>query len=352
MIYYLCTARHADTVGILLSYYGSALSNIMRVLPYRRHDLLAPRAGDVVIWTDFDRLSGEEAATAAELRDRIDRSDPDVLQLNHPTRSLGRFDLLRCLHGSGVNRFNVYRFDEASPDMAFPVFIRQERGNSRRTPVLLKDWSAVQVAMRSERRRGGDVDDLMIVELSAQSGPDGRYRKYGIFRVGDDIFPQDCAVGNHWYIKYSSRRRDKVARKENENYLAANPHAALVRPLFEAAGIEFGRMDYGIVDGRVQVFEINTNPTFVTQPPSRFDDFDRTARARYYQTAFQRLQTTARERAGTDVMASASPEVDRAHAVAMAAVRQQANRRYRRRQVLGFLGALGRPMQRILGGRR
>jgi hypothetical protein len=26
------------------------------------------------------------------------------------------------------------------------------------------------------------------------------------------------------------------------------------------AGIEFGRADYGVVDGRVQIYEINTNP--------------------------------------------------------------------------------------------
>ncbi len=28
-------------------------------------------------------------------------------------------------------------------------------------------------------------------------------------------------------------------------------------------GIEFGRMDYAIVDGRIQVFEINTGPTLL-----------------------------------------------------------------------------------------
>ncbi|MEM8587741.1 MAG: hypothetical protein AAGG65_06730 [Pseudomonadota bacterium] len=141
MIYYICTLRHAYTVGVLLSHYGPVLDDTMRVLPYERLELLAPRPGDVVIWTDLDRLTDAEAASAADLRDRIASTGDGVMQLNHPTRSAGRFKLLRDLHLRGVNPFNVYRSDEATPDVAFPAFIRNERGTSRRAPDLLQDWA-------------------------------------------------------------------------------------------------------------------------------------------------------------------------------------------------------------------
>ncbi len=354
MIYYICTARHAYTVGVLLSYYGPALDDTMRVLPYEWLELLAPRPGDVVIWTDLDRLSAVEAAKATELRDRIATSGDGVMQLNHPTRSAGRFKLLRDLHLRGVNAFNVYRFDEATPDMAFPVFIRKERGTSRHPPDLLDDWPAVQASMADHLKRGGDTGDLMIIEFSAKPGTDGRFRMYSIFRFGDDVFPQGCEFSEGWFVKFDPRIGDEATRREDQEYRKSNPHAEIVRPLFEAAEIEFGRMDYGIVDGRIQVFEINTNPTLVSQPHSRFDSFDYTADALRMQAAFPRLQAAADMRAGTRDSAKPRPsqDIEQAHADAMAAVRRTADRRHRRRLVLGYLKSLSRPVQRILTRQR
>ena len=43
-----------------------------------------------------------------------------------------------------------------------------------------------------------------------------------------------------------------------------NRHGEELRPAFEIGGIEFGRADFGLVDGRPQVYEINTNPTIAT----------------------------------------------------------------------------------------
>ena len=43
-----------------------------------------------------------------------------------------------------------------------------------------------------------------------------------------------------------------------------NRHAEELRPAFEIGGIEFGRADFGLVGGKPQVYEINTNPTFAT----------------------------------------------------------------------------------------
>jgi hypothetical protein len=50
--------------------------------------------------------------------------------------------------------------------------------------------------------------------------------------------------------------------EEEERFVTSNPHAELLREIFRIAHIDFGRVDYGIVNGRIEVFEINTNPTF------------------------------------------------------------------------------------------
>ena len=42
-----------------------------------------------------------------------------------------------------------------------------------------------------------------------------------------------------------------------------NPHQDALREIFGLAGIDYGRMDYGLLDGKVQVWEINTNPTII-----------------------------------------------------------------------------------------
>ena len=49
---------------------------------------------------------------------------------------------------------------------------------------------------------------------------------------------------------------------EELDYVTNNPHAAWLEEVFTVAGIEFGRIDYGVYHGRPQVWEINTNPTF------------------------------------------------------------------------------------------
>jgi hypothetical protein len=41
----------------------------------------------------------------------------------------------------------------------------------------------------------------------------------------------------------------------------AYPHHDYVMRMFEFAGLQFGRLDFGIVAGRPQAYEINTNPS-------------------------------------------------------------------------------------------
>ena len=41
-----------------------------------------------------------------------------------------------------------------------------------------------------------------------------------------------------------------------------------IRKIFEHAHVDYGRIDYTVVDGKCQIFEINTNPTILV-PPGR-----------------------------------------------------------------------------------
>ncbi|MEM8587740.1 MAG: hypothetical protein AAGG65_06725 [Pseudomonadota bacterium] len=208
--------------------------------------------------------------------------------------------------------------------------------------------------MADHLKRGGDTSELMIIEFSAKPGANGRFRKYAVFRFGDEVFPQSCEFGDQWFVKFDPRVGDEATRREDQDFQTTNPHADVVRPVFEAAEIEFGRIDYGIVDDRIQVFEINTNPTLVSQPRSRFDDFDHMADALRMQDAFQRLQAAAHTSAGMRDGAGPglSREVEQAHGDVITAVRRTADRRHRRRLAVGHLKSLVRHVRRVLPRQR
>jgi hypothetical protein len=54
---------------------------------------------------------------------------------------------------------------------------------------------------------------------------------------------------------------------EERDYVMANPHEAALRTIFAIAKIAYGRIDYGMVDGRPQVWEINTDPHLIPPDP-------------------------------------------------------------------------------------
>jgi hypothetical protein len=63
-------------------------------------------------------------------------------------------------------------------------------------------------------------------------------------------------------VKHSAVFDEASAREELE-YIETNPHEEILRRAFDLAGIDYGRADYGVVDGRVEIWEINTNPYLI-----------------------------------------------------------------------------------------
>ena len=67
-----------------------------------------------------------------------------------------------------------------------------------------------------------------------------------------------------WFTKSSGNLPDEAGVREEADYVQANPHDEWLRRVFDVAGIDYGRVDYGILDGVPQVWEINLNPTLGT----------------------------------------------------------------------------------------
>ncbi len=258
-LYYLCARPHVYAFGVFAAFYAKELAPSLRILPYRTLYRIRTFPPGVYIFTDFDRLDSAQREQLAQLVDALEGSG--MLVLNHPSRALGRFDLLRRLHTEGLNAFNVYRLADWRRARRFPAFIRAESGHERPLTDLLAGPSALgrqAEALMAERE---DVSDLMIVEFGNARGADGRFRKYSAYRIGNEIYGQHCFSSGDWWIKFAGSDFKEHGFEEHLKYVADNPHRAQLARIFEVAGIDYGRIDYCVVEGKVQTFEINTNPT-------------------------------------------------------------------------------------------
>ena len=102
---------------------------------------------------------------------------------------------------------------------------------------------------------------LLVIEYAATPIRADLYRKYAMFRIGDKVFPGICLHNELWMTKVGQTGIAGQELYEEENaMLRQNPYAEVLRDAFEIAQVNYGRADFGIVDGRIQIFEINTNP--------------------------------------------------------------------------------------------
>jgi hypothetical protein len=215
------------------------------------------------VFADLDRLTPEETQRAAFLWRTLAESHPACRLLNHPIRSMRRYELLRNLYESGINTFNAYRVTEGRWPERYPVFLRLENSHEGPITPLLASRHELVDAIGAFERTDGRREELLVVEFSDTADARGIYRKYGAFVVGDRIVPKSLQFSRCW-VQKSPDLRDPELLREEAQYVEHNPHEDRLREIFALARIQYGRIDYTILDGRVQVWEINTNPTIAS----------------------------------------------------------------------------------------
>ena len=267
MITLLTTMRNAASFRFFLKGYGASLASDFRQMTY--NDALAVEPATLSrgtwIFCDFDVLPPRSAYQLSRLWRRLaDRGDR---MLNHPTRSMRRFELLRTLNHLGINDHDVYLAADPRPPRRFPVFVRAVDTHSGPLSRLLPDEAALGAYLDGTHELGWPREGLIVVEHRDMREPSGVVRSYAAMRVGDCIIPDHLWFSDSWMIKERDAwqlARSKVdidaLRREEMAYLTDNPHADQLRRIFDIARIDYGRIDYGMRDGRIAVWEINSNP--------------------------------------------------------------------------------------------
>jgi hypothetical protein len=237
----------------------------MRFVRYRDLPEIGALAPGSWIFADLESLGPAHLEIARRSCERLRAAPSGFRVLNSPERVLYRLGLLEKLYEAGINDFRAYRAEGlavAAP--RFPVFVRRADDHKGTLTPLLEGPRQLARALRYLRLQGHRPSDLLVVEFCDTRGEDGLYRKYAAFIVGGTILPRHLLFSRRWMLK----RPDLAAPEleaEAEAYLTGNPHEEPLRRIFALAGIEYGRIDYGLRKGRLQVWEINTHPT-VTSP--------------------------------------------------------------------------------------
>lgn len=302
MIHFVVGRTGSFSIRYYLEEEGRDLADRMRVVTYDElFDMRSLPLGTYV-FTGTDELAQPERAFVSALWDRLRVASPSIRLINHPNRTLSRYQLLRSMYDRGLNEHRAFRAsriafgsssttsrdDERSrplhnesvsspsddpivaADMIrYPVFVRfANRHEGSLTPLLASPDELARglASLLATRVR---LDELLVIEFSDTGDAHGVFRKYSAYRVGDRVMPRCLECSREWMVKWEYRILDDERSREESCYLETNPHEAWIRDVFESAHIEYGRIDYGVLDGTPQVWEINTNPTIGRGPGPR-----------------------------------------------------------------------------------
>ncbi len=287
MIHFVVTEEGSYSIRWYLAEEGAALADRMQIVLYE--DL--PRMGRLPLgtWvlTELDRLDAHQRELARIVAGRLRAAGNGVRLLNDPERVRLRLDLLRAARASDAIDYRAWPvhdllFDAqpATPtadsraipatSLRYPVFVRfgnQHIGNL--TP-LLDSPKSLAAGLGELAATGVPRDDLIVVEFCETAGGDGIYRKYAAYNMDGRIIAKALEQSLEWMVKWKYRIFDRVRADEEIEYCRTNPHEAWIREMFALARIDYGRIDYGLVNGRPVLWEINTNPT-IGRGPERAD---------------------------------------------------------------------------------
>lgn len=261
MIYQILTEENCYTTKKYVADWAPQMAGQFHLIPIEKlHEAERLPVG-TFLFSDLEKLTPERRRILGRVYELLERHGAPMRLINHPLRSKGRYDLLSCLHEHGVNRFRGFRANEIPRDLRFPVFLRVERDHKGALTPLIETCDELERSLARCVLEGNALDDMLAIEYCDTRDHEGVYRKYNAYRVGNRIIPRGVTFATEWQVK--GRDDSAVWRaEEKREYVFGNPHRERLMEIFELAGIEYGRADYGIADGQIQVWEINTCPLF------------------------------------------------------------------------------------------
>lgn len=266
MIFCLSTQRGGFGIGDFLEHDGRTAARFVRVLSYEHVFATGSLPLGACVFMGLDELTPTESLLVSRARSRLTSEVPALPVFNDPTRWRPRGALLADAFDAGLNEFRVHRAPAIGASLRFPVFVRSDSQHTGALSPLLGTRQAMMWAVARALARGVPLGDLLVVEYCHTADDDGVFRKYSAMILGTTIVPRSLTLGRGWVTKMHGRLTDQRAADEELEYLRGNPHEEWIRRVAALGGVDYGRIDYGLKDGRPQLWEINTNPTIAGNP--------------------------------------------------------------------------------------
>lgn len=256
MICFITSGAHKYAVRELRDVPGMPKIGLLSYNQLLRKPAL-PRA--TYVFTDFDRIDFWQRELAAKAYRCLKAAGLTVL--NDPAGVRTRLPMLKRLKADGLNSFSVWDPEvDPMPD-AYPVFLRTRAAHRGALTDLLATPEAAQEALDALIAAGHCRSDLMFVEYRSEPVEDGLFRKLAAYCVGDRIVTGMSVHDTDWHAKYGTEgAASEALYREERDAVEENRYAAPLARYFQAAGIAFGRADFALVNGNIEVYEINTNP--------------------------------------------------------------------------------------------
>ncbi len=309
MIRILVKRAHAYTVQYYLDTWGRDLRGLVRPMYYEEVAFGGRLKPGAYIFADLERLDDSYLAFAKQIWALLSTRPDSFRALNNPSKALRRYDLLRTLHTAGINQFVAHRVNNGAMPKKFPLFLRRESEHNGAISPLLQSSQELESAIAQAVREGQNINDLLAVEFCDTSDAAGLFRKFSAFRVGDRVMPRHLLHSRDWVIKLADDVSDDCVREEQQ-FIQTDPHEQEIRRIFELANVDYGRIDYAIKDGKVQVWEINTNPT-ITVPPMKIAAGRLPAQVVFIQKLKKAFETIDMPREGEPIRLNVAPSLAR-----------------------------------------
>ncbi len=263
-MFYLVNAHYAATMSVYRTRQaGAARADQIHILPYEQLPQQSRLSRGTWVFSDFEVSTEAGLCVAASTYNQLVAAGPGLRLLNDPGAFQPRRQLLERLHADGLNRYRAFAANGPLGDVRFPVFVREENAHTGSLTPLLHSPRDLRRALRrlTSPLTGFELHHLLVTEFCDTSNGTGVFRTYGAYRVGDRIIRKGVISSDLWVTKSRHRILDEQALRLERDYALGDEHEAWLQRVFKLSGVEYGRVDYGVHDGRPQLWEINTNPT-------------------------------------------------------------------------------------------
>lgn len=236
----------------------------LRVIDYESLFKLKRFPTGAYIFTDRERLDVWQQQAVSIIYNNLNQYPEYYKVYNDPAKILSKMGSLRLLYKKKINSFNCYSVIENTQPKQFPVFLKTEYEHKSPLSKLLKNQQELDQAISSFQQSRIPLDGMIITEYCSAPYRGEVFRRLSSYIISDHVSFAGTVHEKNWCVKYGAPALVGDAEYlEEQDMIRQNYYRDEIQKIAHLLNIEYGRVDFNVVDGNIAVYEINTNPSIV-----------------------------------------------------------------------------------------